>query len=364
MLKNGFVYISLIMSLYLLSACAPSVTPDKKRFFFPPAPAEPKIEYIQAYFSDHDLKPGKLGFLTEYVLGDTRPQAILSSPTDVASDGKGRVFVADAGTRQVVVLDLVNHKHRLLSSPSLLGGAERSFGIPFSVTVADDGKLYVSDIIAKSVVVFDAKEKYLFTLNDPDMERPTAVAVDMAHKITYVVDTAKHEVVMFDLQGERLGSFGGRGPGAGQFNFPTDVDVDEQGHIYVLDSLNARVQVFDSSGEFLRMFGERGTEAGSFQMPKNLAVDNFGQVYVTDALAHKVVIFSREGDLLLRIGGKSVVKKGVSPGGFYLPRGIDVDPDGGLWVVDSLNRMVHNFQFLTPKYLQEHPISQGVVPAQ
>jgi DNA-binding beta-propeller fold protein YncE len=363
MLKNGFVYISLIMSLSLLSACAPSVAPEQTRFFFPPAPAEPKIEFLQAYFSDHDLKPGKLSFMTEYVLGESRPQHILSSPTDVASDGKGRVFVTDAGTRQVVVLDLANHKHRLLSSPTLLGGAERSFGMPYGVTVAVDGKIYVSDIITKSVAVFDADETYLFTFDAPGLERPTAVAVDVSHKTIYVVDTAKHRVMVFDLQGELLGSFGARGAEAGQFNFPTDVDVDEQGHIYVLDALNARVQVFDSTGEFLRMFGERGTEEGSFEMAKSLAVDNFGQIYVTDALAHKVVIFSREGDFLLRIGGKSVVKKGVSPGGFYMPRGIDADVNGGLWIVDNLNRMVHNFQFLTPKYLNEHPLSQGVSSA-
>lgn len=365
MFKKGLIQTALLLlSVSLLSACAPTVTAEKKRFFFPPAPAEPKIEYLQAYFSDHDLKPETDNFMTKYVLGETRPQAILSSPTDVAADGKGRVYVTDAGTRQVVVLDLVNHKHRLLSSPTLLGGAQRSFGIPYGVEVAADGRVYVTDILAKSVAVFSADEKYLFTLNAPDMERPTAVAVDNLRGLVYVTDTVKHQVVVFDLQGQPIGAFGERGAGPGQFNFPTDVDVDEEGHVYVLDSLNARVQVFDRSGEFLRMFGERGTEAGSFEMPKSLAVDSFGQVYVTDALAHKVVIFSREGDLLLRIGGKSVVKKGVSPGGFYMPRGIDADAGGGVWVVDSLNRMVHNFQLLTEKYLDEHPISQGVLSAQ
>jgi len=363
MLKYSVFRIYLLITLLLLSACSTAVPQAEKRFFFPPPPAEPKIEYLQGYFSDHDLKPKSKSLLTAVVLGETRPQAIFTSPVDVASDGKGRVFVADSGARQVVVLDLANHKSRVLTPPTMSGGLARSFAMPFSVTVDAAGRLYVSDIIARSVDVFDESEKYLFSLSEPDMVRPTAVAVDLQRNVIYVVDTANHRLLMFDLQGKLTGEFGSRGSDPGQFNFPTDVDVDAQGNVYVLDALNARVQVFDSSGVYARMFGERGTAEGSFEMPKNLAVTSTGLVYVTDALAHKLVIFSHEGEFLLRIGGKSVVKKGISPGGFYLPRGIDADDAGGIWVVDSLNRMVHNFQFLTPQYLSEHPLTLGVSQA-
>ncbi len=358
MFQHRFFCIVPFFVILLLSACSTSAPQEKRRFFFPPPPLEPKIEYIKAYYSDYDVKPEKKDFLTEYVIGETLPRALFSTPVDVASDGKGKVFVADSAARQVFVLDLVNHNSRILTS--LRGGKAHSFATPLSVTVSDDGKLYVSDVVAQRVDVFDAEERYLFSLNDPGLIRPTAVAVDMPREIIYVVDTASHRLALFGLEGKLIGYFGSRGSDPEQFNFPTDVDVDDQGHIYVLDSLNARVQVFDETGAFLRMFGERGTAAGSFEMPKNLAVSNSGQVYVTDALAHKVVVFSKEGELLLRLGGRSIAKKGVSPGGFYLPRGIDVDAAGGLWVIDSLNRILHQFQFLTPQYLIEHPISQGV----
>ena len=227
-------------------------------------------------------------------------------------------------------------------------------GVSFDSSINDE-------IGVKQVHVFDGSEQYLFSISDPSLVRPTAVAVDTQRKIIYVLETTSHRLALFDNQGKLNGYLGERGSAPGQFNFPTDVDVDEQGHVYVLDSLNARVQVFDETGAFLRMFGERGTAAGSFSIPKNLAVSSTGQVYVTDASAHKVVVFSKEGDFLMRIGGKSVVKKGISPGGFYLPRGVDVDDAGGLWVADSLNRVVHNFTFLTPQYLIEHPLTQGAI---
>lgn len=362
MTRLTYLHSGLLLLFMLLTACSPTVSEVQKRYFFPPPPGEPRIEYIKGYFSDHDLKPGMKNFMTEYVLGETRPKAIFTTPVDVASDGKGRVYVADSGARQVFVLDLPHHNYRVLASPVMSGGGmERSFGIPFSVTVDDAGRLYVSDVVAKGVDVFDTNERYLFTIGDPGLVRPTAVAVDDQRGIVYVVDTTQHRLALFGMQGDLLGFMGQRGSEPGQFNFPTDVDVDEQGRVYVLDALNSRVQVFDKSGAFLRMFGEHGTADGSFEIPKNLAVSGTGQVYVTDALAHKVVIFSTEGELLLRIGDKSVVRKGISPGGFYMPRGIDVDDAGAIWVVDSLNRIVHNFQFLTPEYLRDHPISKGGV---
>lgn len=356
--------IGVLLSLLFLSACTPAVPTAEKRFFFPPPPDVPRIEYIQGYFSDHDLKPKLKSFMTEYILGEARPNALFTSPVDVASDGKGRVYVTDSGSRQVFVLNLLQHTSKTLSSLVSADGMERGFGFPFGVAVDHDGRLYVSDVISKRVEVFDADERYLFSMNDPDLVRPTAIAIDSLHNVIYVADTAQHKLARFDMQGQLLGYMGSRGVEPGQFNFPTDVDVDAQGNVYVLDALNARVQVFDETGRFLRMFGERGTAEGSFEMPKNLAVTDTGQVYVTDALAHKVVVFSHEGELLMRIGGKSVVKKGISPGGFYMPRGIAVDKAGGIWVVDTLNRMVHKFQFLTPEYLREHPINPVAVQGQ
>ena len=164
-------------------------------------------------------------------------------------------------------MGLLNQTSRMLSPPQSAGGMERGFGQPFSVALDDGGRLYVSDVVTKQVDVFDENERYLFSISDPGLARPTAVAVDSQRRKIYVLDTVNHQLGMFDLQGKLIGYLGERGREAGRFNFPTDVDVDDQGHIYVLDSLNARVQVFDEAGVFLRMFGERGTAAGSFANP-------------------------------------------------------------------------------------------------
>lgn len=342
----------------LLSACSTAAPKVSERFFFPRPPNEPKIEYIKTYLSNNDVKPDNVSLMTTFVLGEEYPHRLFSSPVSVASTGKGRVFVTDVGLRKVIVLDLINFEQRELTHKSSENALEQGFRMPYSVFVDDNERIYVSDILTQKVSVFDAQERFLFSLSDSGIARPVAVAVDELNQRIYVLDTSKHRLAIFDMRGVFLNYLGSPGFEPGQFNYPTDVDVDDQGHVYVLDTLNARVQVFDENGAFLRMFGERGTAQGSFMMAKGLAVRDRGEVYVTDALASKLVIFSREGEFLLRIGNKSVVEENIFPGGFYMPRGVDVDGAGGLWVVDSLNQMVHQFQFLTTQYLSDHPLDQ------
>ena len=215
-------------------------------------------------------------------------------------------------------------------------------------------------LFRSKIFIFGPDEKLRGSFSHPQMQRPTGLTVDAKRQRLYVTDTGAHQVLVFSLRGELLQTIGQRGAGEGEFNFPLDVGVDDQGSLFVLDSLNARVQVFDPEGRFVRQFGERGTALGSFQIPKSLAVSPSGLVYVTDAQANRFVVFSRQGEYLITIGALATVVDGrVAPGGFAMPNGIDVDANESIWVADSMNRMFHRFQYLSEAYLREHPILPG-----
>ncbi len=47
-----------VLFLLTLSGCGPMIQEKRPRFFWPPPPAEPKIEYIDYYFTDADLQRG------------------------------------------------------------------------------------------------------------------------------------------------------------------------------------------------------------------------------------------------------------------------------------------------------------------
>lgn len=336
-----------------LAGCAPKVAGKPQRFFWPPPPAEPHVEFVDYFLVEKDLdREGTDNWLLEAIFGKEAPEALFNTPTDVASDGR-RVMVTDSGRHEVLVLDRAAKKVRYLSTA---GGEPFVFSSPYGVAIDPRGNAYVTDTIARKVLVFGPDETLVMTIGGDELLRPTGLAVDMARDRLYVTDTAEHRIVVFDLKGQHLFDWGRRGPGEGEFNFPTDVDVDVDGKLYALDTLNARVQVFDDTGKFLRAFGERGSANGSFQIPKGIAVSPGGLVVVTDSLAKRFVIFSTEGDYLLTIGGRQRFTGTVSPGGFYLPAGVDIDQDSAIWIVDSMNRIVNQYQFLTENYLKQHPI--------
>lgn len=342
--------------MLLVSACAPKQQ-EMKRFFWPPLTEKPKIEYIDFYQSDYDVKNKNISAFEEYVLGREVPEAIFSQPYDVFSSGDGRFFVSETTLGQVKVVDTLAGKVSALQDPE---GKKSLFGLPLGITGGEDGKLYVVDSGGK-IFVFSRELELEKEWQGDYLVRPVNIAVDSRRGRVYVADPGQHRVVILDIRdGGLLGYIGERGTGDSQFNFPIDLDLDKDGNLYVLDSMNARIKVFNPTGEFVRSFGERGTALGSFQLPKGLSLDPFGHVYVSDSLANKFVVFGLDGTYLMTVGGKFKADKGVvSPGGFYLPQGIDVDRSGGIWIVDTLNRMVHRFQYLTDDYLQEHPILPG-----
>lgn len=349
---------TVVVMVLLLTACVPTSAPVKKRYFWPPFSDQPKLEYLQFFQSDADVYRVRVGFLEEAVFGREKPQSLFDNPYGIYATGHGKFYVSEIGRRYVTVVDLNRGSIEKLED---VKGRLLLFGMPTGIDGDEQGNVYVVDSLAKKILVFDSggRQRGEWQLNEA--KRPLGLAVDGVHRRAYVVDVGSHQVFVLDLNdGHVLFSFGGRGVAAGEFNFPLDADVDASGDLYVLDSMNARVQVFSPDGTFLRQFGERGTALGSFQVPKGIAVGSSGQVYVTDSLANRFVVFSLEGNYLLTVGGKFVADSGeVAPGGFYLPGGIDADAEGGLWIIDSLNRMVHHYQYLDDKYLQQHPILPG-----
>lgn len=340
--------------LLALGGCGSLAIKEQPRFFWPPPPDEPKIEYINFYYSDEDLLRGVDRRVEEAILGKRKPVRILAQPYSVASDGKGRVFVADFNGLKVTVLDFINHTTRLLQ--------EEAKGMPQKVVVDKQGEIWVLNGEERTVYRYSADEKKIALLKLEELERAASLAVDSDRQRFYLSDVPNHRICVFNYQGTMLSTIGLRGRTPGQFNFPTDLDLDSAGNLYVLDSMNARIQVFSPEGVFIRTFGERGTATGSFAAAKGIAVSPSNLVYVSDATQNKIVIFNTAGDYLLTLGGGYVFDgKHIQPGGLNFPMGIDVDAKDTIIVADYLNGMVHEFQYLTPDYLARRPIRAGMV---
>jgi DNA-binding beta-propeller fold protein YncE len=355
---TGKTLIKLVMlSLLYSCATAPSVEEKVIRYFWPPDPDYARIEYIDFYEVEEDIQKNRQDWFEDVLLGKAAPTPLLDYPYAIDTDNEGRCYVSDLKKKAVYIFDFQKGKIDYLVNQD---GSFFQFTWPIGLAVGDD-YIYVSDPVRNEILKFSKQGVYVSNFGKGDLQRPTGLGYNPVTKNLYVVDTSRHGIVVYDSSDQKFFEFGQRGVSPGLFNYPLDVDFDQRGNVYVLDTMNSRVQAFTADGQFIRMFGERGTAAGSFIIPKGLDVSVFGHVYVTDNLGHKMVIFDLDGNYLLTIGGKARRSEegGVNPGGFLAPAGVTTDREGGIYIVDSMNKLMHKFQYLTKEYLNANPILPG-----
>lgn len=337
-----------------LTGCAAPQQQVKRRYFWPPPPDIPKIEFIAAYMGQQDLPKSASQRFTESLVGETT-SAKLDRPWGIASDGEGKVYVASTSAAEVMLFDFKNNKVSPLEVEGL-------FRAPIGLELDGTGNLYVSDSMKKRVFVFDKDLKPLRTIGDDNtLNRPVGMAINDGLNRLYVVNSQNHNIAVFDLKtGNHLFNIGKRGDSDGTFNYLTDVDIDSKGNLVVADSMNARVQILDKDGVFIRKFGNRGDGLTDFSLIKGIAVDKQDRIYVTDGRADRMAIFSHEGEALLVVGAATAIGKSrkLNPGGFFLPQDVMIDKNGTVYVVDSMNARFQVFQVVDEEWLKKNPIEK------
>jgi len=343
-LKRFLPVVVIALSVFFLSACGakkelkPFVAP-----VYPAAPDKPRFIYERSLMGSADVR-----LLTseekfkELATGVVTSEAGLVKPFDVAVR-QGRVYVTDTVARAVIMFDIKGKRFITFGHKG-----PNTLSKPIGITIGPSGEVFVADVVNQGIYVYDSEGRFLRKFGSgEELSRPADVAISNNGRYAYVVDTGGvrspfHRVVKYDAQtGEVLQIIGERSTAPGDFNLPMTIAIDSKDRIYVLDSGNFRVQRFTPEGEFDFEFGKVGNRLGMFSRPKGIAVDRDDNVYVMDASFANFQIFNDKGELLMFIGGRGVNN---TPGVFSLPAGIAVDEDGRIYAVDQFFSKIEVFR--------------------
>jgi len=343
-LKNLFI---VVLAIHLLASCGTTrrTAAEFVPPVFPPPPDKARFIYDRTIRNTFDVKKlTTFDRIKQIATGTAGAGVGLSKPYGVAAY-QGKIYVSDTVARQVLLFDFQKQDYKQIGSEEGMGSLVKPIGVCVDKIKK---RLYVADNTARRVVAYDLDGKFLAAYGGTQiLHRPTGVAVSLDGSRLYVVDTggvdtSAHHMYIFDVEsGSMLKQIGTRGKNEGQFNLPLQVAVGLDGTVYVVDGGNFRVQSFTAEGDFISSFGAIGVRSGQFSRPKGIAVGPKGNIYVVDTGFANFQVFTPDGKLLTFVGNKG--NNGV-PGEFLLPAGISVDDDGRIYVVDQFFRKVEVYR--------------------
>jgi DNA-binding beta-propeller fold protein YncE len=304
----------LFLLLAALAGCASKPKPQKV-LFYPPAPDEPRFQYLVGFSSEKEFF-GESGF-EKFVLGQAKAEMRLGKPYGVVAR-KDQIAIVDSGFNGVGIMNLAKGKMEVL-----IPSGEARFLTPINAAWDAQGNIYVTDTERGQVLPFGSDNHPLDAMGKKDEMKPCGIAI--AGEFLYITDLKNHQVRIYRLADHTLVRTIPRADddGKGKLYSPVNVAVDQQGKVYVSDAGAFCVQIYDAEGRYLRTQGRQGIDPGKFARPRGVAVDKEGRLYVVDAATQRIQLFDNEGRLLIYLGDPTF----RGPGSTHLPAGVAVDYD-------------------------------------
>jgi RHS repeat-associated protein len=260
------------------------------------------------------------------------------------------------------------------------GGAATSarLNTPTSLAMDSAGDIYIADVINNCVRKVTAAGVITTIAGGPaggyggdggpaslaQLEEPQGVALDGSGNL-YIADTnnnrvreiiAKTGVIITVAGNGTAGYTGDGGPGASaELNTPTGVAVDSFGNVYFADSYNNVVrEVSVSTGNIATIAGN-GTggyagdsgpaTAAELSSPQAVAVDSANNVYIADTYNSLIRKVTAATGIITTVAGNdndgfSGDNGAATSAELYEPEGVAVDSAGNIYIADSANNRV------------------------
>ena len=305
--------------------------------------------------------------------GDGGPAvaAQLLSPTEVAVDRAGNLYIADSGNNRIrrvdrsgiitTVVGTGESGHRGDNGAAV----EAQLHAPNDIEVDSAGNLYIADSGNDRIRRVDTAG--IITTIATVGPFPRGLAVDGSGNV-YIADTLHDRILKMDPSGiitriagtEKTniyipgGYSGDNGPAVeAQLYAPFDIAVDRAGNLYISDNGNNRIRRVDRSGIITTVAGtgEQGysgdggpaVEARLWD-PRGMAVDGGGNLFIVETYNYRIRRVNRAGTITTIAGiGESDYSGDGGPAvlaRLYDPAGMAVDGAGNLYVADSGNHSI------------------------
>jgi DNA-binding beta-propeller fold protein YncE len=316
--KKYLVLILMCVVTVYFNSCArllhkPAKVKKVQSVLYPPPPDTARMQYLTS-ISGSDFMGKRTKFAT-FVMGAEEVSHMVK-PYGI-SLRNGKLYICDPGIGGLEILDLENQKYK-----NFTPGSTGQMKSPLNCYVDKNDYLYVADPGRHEIVMYDSLGNYTGKIADTGNFKPTDV-MTLNNEI-WVTNPENHRLNVYDKTTKQLIKYFADQYGVGDDGFlysPFNICITED-IIYVTDFGDFKIKQYDRNGKFLTAIGSYGTGTGQFVRPKGIAVDKEANLFVVDAGFENTQMFNNKGQLLMYFGGPY---KG--PGDMWLPAKVIVDYD-------------------------------------
>jgi sugar lactone lactonase YvrE len=243
----------------------------------------------------------------------------LSHPEGLAEDKSGNLYVANAGSSQILIY---NSKNQQLGSKTISDGVDQPADLAFDKA----GNLYASQRSAQDVTVYNSSGKLIKTLHTDKSSGygPSGVAVDSSGNVWVASRNNTNydvgEIQDFSSSGKLVHS------SSETLEYPIGV-IFEGADTWVFDSTTGEISVFNSDAKLVNTIGLSGVA------PTYAAKNSGGNVYVTDQSSSSIATLNSSGKVL-----KTTKNKGLDN-----PNGIAFNKAGDFYVANAGNNTITQY---------------------
>ncbi|RLQ96620.1 hypothetical protein [Falsibacillus albus] len=291
-------------------------------------------------------------------LGQLLPDEEMTNPEDIFIDSKGLIYIADSGTKKIIVANEDNEVVEEVGKGVLKD--------PTGVYVDEHGDIYVADYEKEKIFRFSPDGKLEKTIGKPKSPlfgskssfKPQKVGVDRRGNIYIISEGSTNGIIQLSGTGTFLGYYGvnntevsfksvlenlltTEGQKAKMFRktppAPGNIAIDQQGLIYSVTqgTKNEVIKKLNVAGQ--NMLPDDISDESSME---DVTVDQNGNIFAVSSKA-KIYEFDSFGNLLFVFGGEDDGSNRL--GLFKQPSGIAVDNLGRLYIADKERGMIQVF---------------------
>jgi len=304
--------------------------------------------------------------------------ATMTQPRGIALDSSGNVYYADSGTNRIrevsggIVTTIAGNGTAGFTGD---GGQATSaeLNTPSTMAVDVNGNVYIVDSGNQRLRKVSASNAVITTVigngatgASGDGGAATAAALSLAPSVAvdssgnlYIAEAGNQRVrrvsrgIITTVAGDGTQGFSGDSMAAtsAQLNTPMGITVDKSGNLYIADTENQRIREVSNgtittvAGNGTRGYSGDGHAATSAQLqhPIAVAVDSSGSLYIADTGNNAIRKISN-GIISTVVGG--VFKGFCGDGGAATsaplngPSGVAVDGSGNLYIADSADASI------------------------